>query len=406
MPWLSIIDVLMFNAPGRADFVTTGYDADLTAFTWKKSRPGLRPRATVTGRPWLQEFAQAPATLVFDDLVRVYFSCRPPPTRRPVRELLRLCRSRSRRSVQGRRRVAERPVLELGGLGDLRRVRHLSGLGHSRRRRVRAPTTPAGRDANRCRSTSPSACAVSRDGGVTFEKHGTGPVLPYSPDEPFVMSGPKIRRFDDRWYLWYIAGRKWKLVDGRPSPSTGFAWRHRPTASTGASADRDLIDAGSRTTKPRRAPTCSYANGRYHMFFCYRYSEDYRGKSEGYRIGYASSDLTNWMRDDAQGRHRRLGRGLGLGDDQLSACLRAGRQDLHGLSGQPGRPAWLRTGAARGRLTGDEVEQASARFSTRRNTRLPTAASEFAQSPQALVFDDFVRIYFSTRARRRQTAST
>ena len=31
----------------------------------------------VTGRNWLKEFAQGPATLVFDDFVRVYFSCRP-----------------------------------------------------------------------------------------------------------------------------------------------------------------------------------------------------------------------------------------------------------------------------------------------------------------------------------------
>src|SRR5690349_9416559 len=30
--------------------------------------------------------------------------------------------------------------------------------------------------------------------------------------------------------------------------------------------------------------------------------------------------------------------------------------------------------------------------------RLPAGCVEFAQSPQALVFDDFVRIYFSTRS--------
>ena len=30
---------------------------------------------------------------------------------------------------------------------------------------------------------------------------------------------------------------------------------------------------------------------------------------------------------------------------------------------------------------------------------LPFGSGDYAQSPQALVFDDFVRIYFSTRAR-------
>jgi hypothetical protein len=37
------------------------------------------------------------------------------------------------------------------------------------------------------------------------------------------------------------------------------------------------------------------------MFFCYRHSSHYRGKQNGYRIGYAAStDLTNWVRDDAK----------------------------------------------------------------------------------------------------------
>jgi hypothetical protein len=37
------------------------------------------------------------------------------------------------------------------------------------------------------------------------------------------------------------------------------------------------------------------------MFFCYRYSTNYRGHEKGYRIGYASSaDGCLWTRDDAR----------------------------------------------------------------------------------------------------------
>jgi predicted GH43/DUF377 family glycosyl hydrolase len=44
-----------------------------------------------------------------------------------------------------------------------------------------------------------------------------------------------------------------------------------------------------------------YANGKYHMFFCYRYSSHFRGHQNGYRIGYASSDnLRDWVRDDSR----------------------------------------------------------------------------------------------------------
>lgn len=44
-------------------------------------------------------------------------------------------------------------------------------------------------------------CAVSRDGGRRFARLGPGPIIPYTPDEPFVMSSPKIRLFDGVWHL-------------------------------------------------------------------------------------------------------------------------------------------------------------------------------------------------------------
>ena len=46
-------------------------------FEWRKLGKVFDPRG-IPDRPWLKEFAQAPATLLFDDVVRVYFSCRPP----------------------------------------------------------------------------------------------------------------------------------------------------------------------------------------------------------------------------------------------------------------------------------------------------------------------------------------
>jgi sucrose-6-phosphate hydrolase SacC (GH32 family) len=143
--------------------------------------------------------------------------------------------------------------------------------------------------------------ATSSDGGVTFKKLGNGPILSYSPDEPFVLSGPKIRRFNDIWYLWYIAGRKWKMVDGRAEPvykirmatsSDGIHWEK---------FNRDLISSRIEEDEAQASPDVFYSNGKYHMFFCYRYSAGYRGKENGYRIGYASSEnLIDWVRDDAK----------------------------------------------------------------------------------------------------------
>ena len=46
-------------------------------FKWRKLGKVFSPQ-NLAGRPWMREFAQAPATLLLDDRVRVYFSCRAP----------------------------------------------------------------------------------------------------------------------------------------------------------------------------------------------------------------------------------------------------------------------------------------------------------------------------------------
>ncbi|MFQ5632709.1 MAG: glycosylase, partial [bacterium] len=45
-------------------------------FKWKKLGRIFNPQE-IENRVWLKEFAQAPATLIFDKFIRVYFSCRP-----------------------------------------------------------------------------------------------------------------------------------------------------------------------------------------------------------------------------------------------------------------------------------------------------------------------------------------
>jgi predicted GH43/DUF377 family glycosyl hydrolase len=72
----------------------------------------------------------------------------------------------------------------------------------------------------------------------------------------------------------------------------GFIWKK---------IDKDLIENKLEENEAQASPDVIYINGRYHMFFCYRYSSGYRGKEKGYRIGYASSDdMMNWKRDDTK----------------------------------------------------------------------------------------------------------
>ena len=156
--------------------------------------------------------------------------------------------------------------------------------------------------------------AISRDGGKTFARLGNGPVLAYSPDEPFVIGGPKIRRFDGLVAVGTSPGGSGKWRRPARAGLQDPAWRPRTTGSTWTKHGKDLIESAWRRTRLRRAPTSVLRDGRYHMFFCYRCSARLSRPGEsGYRIGYAwSRRPVDWMRDDAKRGHRRLGRRLGL----------------------------------------------------------------------------------------------
>jgi len=268
-------------------------------FNWKKLGKVFTPQE-VTDRNWLKEFAQAPATLVFDDFVRVYFSCRPPIDENGQYVSYSAFVDLDRRDLFKVLRVSDQPILTLGGLGEFDEF----GTYPVSVIRVNDKVYVYYAGWTRCESVPFNVAigmAVSSDGGTTFTKLGTGPILSYSPDEPFILSGPKIRLFNGVYYLWYIAGRKWKMVDGRPEPvykirmatsTDGFNWEK---------IDKDLIESRIEIDEAQASPDVFFSNGTYHMFFCYRYSGNFRKKEKGYRIGYATStDLITWARDDTK----------------------------------------------------------------------------------------------------------
>lgn len=268
-------------------------------FAWRKLGRVFDP-ANHEHADWIDSFAQAPATLVFDDFVRVYFSCRPKPDANGQYVSHAAYVDLNRRNLLEIVGLSARPVLGLGGLGTFDEfgtypttvIRHGDEI-----RAYYGGWT-------RCASVPFDVAigyAVSTDQGVTFHKHGSGPVLGASLHEPFVISGPKVRRFGELFHLFYIAGTKWLPTGGRAEP----VYRIRmATSRDGVHWDRhgkELLPPRLEPDECQASPDVTYANGRYHMFFCYRYSLDYRGRDKGYRIGYASSpDLVNWTRDDAR----------------------------------------------------------------------------------------------------------
>jgi hypothetical protein len=268
-------------------------------FRWKKLGRVFNPH-DIQGRAWLREFAQAPCTLVFEDFVRVYFSCRPPPDANGQYSSYTAFVDLKRSNLFEILRVAEQPILPLGGVGEFDEF----GIYPASVIRDGGDVLAYYGGWTRCESVPFNvAIGVARscDGGETFRKLGPGPILSYSSDEPFVLSGPKIRRFGDRWHLFYIAGRKWKAVDGRPEPVYRIRMASSADGISWTKHGRDLIDCRLEEDEAQASPDVFWRDGRYHMFFCYRRSENYRGRENGYRIGYAwSEDLANWTRDDGR----------------------------------------------------------------------------------------------------------
>ena len=269
-------------------------------FKWNKLGLLLEP-ARLAGKPeWFNEFAQAPNSILFDTFVRIYFCCRPKAD--AGGQYVSYCTyvDLNRDNLFEVVNMAREPVLELGGLGTFDEF----GTYPVSTIRDGADILACYGGWTRCESVPFNVSlgmARSTDGGNSFVKFGPGPVLSHSLDEPFVVTSPKIRRYGDTWYLAYTAGRKWLIADGRPEVIYKLRMAHSADGIHWTRLDRDIITDRLGADEAQACPDIFFSNGKYHMFFCYRYSHQFRGKENGYRIGYASShDLHNWTRDDSK----------------------------------------------------------------------------------------------------------
>jgi len=268
-------------------------------FKWRKLGRVFDPRE-VDDIDWMKDFAQAPSALVLDECVRVYFACRPAADSSGQFVSYLAYVDFKRDNLIERVNVSRKQILPLGERGTFDEF----------------GTNPASviRNGNdvwvyyagwtRCESVPFNAAiglAISRDNGETFARIGQGPVLSYSFDEPFVIGSPRIRRFNGTMYLWYVAGRKWLKGTGRPEP----VYKIRMATSTDGICwtkyGKDLIESILDEDECQASPDVFFSNGKYHMYFSYRYTLGFKEKGRGYRIGYAwSNDLRTWTRDDAR----------------------------------------------------------------------------------------------------------
>ncbi len=247
-----------------------------------------------------EQFAQSPQTLVFDDFVRVYFSTRAKDNKGKF--LSHIAFVDFAPNLHDILRVSEQPVIALGELGcfDEHGIFPMNVLRHDEKvygytcgwnRRVSVPVDTA------------IGLAVSHDNGATFQRLGHGPVLSASAHEPCLVGDGFVKVINGIFHMWYIFGIGWKQYATATAPDRTYKIGHA-TSYDGThwvkEEARQIIPDRLGATESQALPTVIGINDRYHMFFCYRESFDFRSNANrGYRIGHAwSDDLKHWERND------------------------------------------------------------------------------------------------------------
>lgn len=246
------------------------------------------------------QFAQSPQALLFDDFVRIYFSTR--AVDKNGKFLSHIAFVDMKRNLREIIRVADQPVIPLGELGSfdehgifpMNVVRHgdlVYGYTCGWNRRVSVSVDTA------------IGLAISRDNGLTFQRIGSGPVLSASLHEPCLVGDGFVMIIDGVFHMWYIYGTGWKKYAPDVAPDRTYKIGHA-TSPDGVKWTKEeahqIITDRLGPDESQALPTVVKIGSRYHMFFCYRESFDFRkAKGRGYRIGHAwSDDLAHWTRDD------------------------------------------------------------------------------------------------------------
>jgi hypothetical protein len=265
-------------------------------FVWQKLGHVFNTKTLEKKPTWLHEYGQAPNAILFDDFVRVYFSCRPARDENGNFVSYSAFVDIERRDLTKVIRLSDSPILPLGKKGCF------DEFGTYPFSAIRIGDEVLGYYGGwtRCSSVpfdvSIGVCKSS-DNGESFSRLGDGPILTSSLYEPFTISSPKIRYFNKQFYLYYCSGTNWNIINGKPEMALRIRMATSKDGLTWFKYNKSLISAEN-PFESQASPDVLYFDGKYHMFFDYWDSKSFRN-SKTRKIGYATSeDLENWERDD------------------------------------------------------------------------------------------------------------
>lgn len=247
-------------------------------------------------------FAKSPQAIIFEEFIRIYFSSVSKDLNGKF--LSHVMYVDFTRDFSSLIKVSSHNVIELGELGafDEHGIFPINVL--KTRNKIFAFTTGWSRRKSVSVETS-IGLAFSTDNGETFNKFGNGPIVSSSLKEPFLVCDAFVLDIDNTFHMWYIYGINWIKKSKEQEPERVYKIAHA-ISSDGIIWNRDGINSipdKLNRNESQALPTVFFHRNKYHMYFCYRESFDFRkNKNNGYKIGYAfSEDLINWQRNDEEG---------------------------------------------------------------------------------------------------------
>lgn len=244
-------------------------------------------------------YAQSPQVIVFSDFVRIYFSTRKQSENgKYVSHIQFVDMDKQFNTIIN---TSKHEVISAGELGcfDEHGIFPINLLQH--KNQIYAYISGWSRRVSVSVETG-IGLAMSHDNGNTFKRIGNGPVLTSSLYEPYLVIDGFVKVYDDIFHMWYIFGTDWTKASGNAEPERTYKIGHA-ISNNGIDWEKEgrQIIEDRMILECQALPTVIKIDARYHMFFAYRSTFNFRNNSNGaYKIGYAFSDnLVNWTRDDA-----------------------------------------------------------------------------------------------------------
>jgi hypothetical protein len=138
-------------------------------------------------------------------------------------------------------------------------------------------------------------CAISDDGGETFEKVSGAPVLGRSTVDAFLTASPSVHVEDGVWRMWYVSGTGWLPGNERRRPQPRYHIRYADSSDGihWSPTGHVCIDYRDEQETSIGRPCVLKDGALYRMWFCAR--------GESYQLGYAESrDGLVWVRKDEE----------------------------------------------------------------------------------------------------------